>query len=80
MLEEVVERGHMDLFPKEHVVGEILDDFRDNQKSSLHGALNFLWQFDVDRFWGHNGGGNEPEEHEGPKSGKLRVRPDFVPA
>ena len=26
----------------------------------------------------HNSGGNKPEEHEGTKGGKLRVRPDFI--
>jgi len=43
MFEEVVERGHVDLFPEEHVIGEILDDFRDNQKPSPHGNFVFLW-------------------------------------
>ena len=43
ILEEVVERGHMDLFPEEHVIGKILNDFRDNHKPSLHGRLVFLW-------------------------------------
>lgn len=43
ILEEVVERGHVDLFPEEHVVGEVLDDFRDNHKPSLHSSLVILW-------------------------------------
>jgi len=79
ILEKFVERGHVDLFPEEHVVREILNDFSDNHKPSFHGSLVFLWQFDIDRFWRHDHRGNEPEEHESPKGGELRIRPNFVP-
>jgi hypothetical protein len=79
VLEKLVERGHVDLFSEEHVVREILNDFSDNHKPSSHSRLVFLWYFDVDRFWRHDRRGNEPEEHESPKGGELRVRPDFIP-
>lgn len=42
ILEEVVERGHVDLFPEEHVISEVLDYFRDDHKSSFHSGLVFL--------------------------------------
>lgn len=41
--EELVERGHVGLFSEEHIVREVLDDFRDNHKPSLHNDLVFLW-------------------------------------
>lgn len=80
VLEEVIERSHVDLFPEEHIVREVLDNLRNDHEPSPHSSLVFLWQLDVDRVWGYDRRGNKSQEHESPESGKFRVRPDFIPA
>lgn len=58
LLQELIQRGHVLLFPKENIVGQILGNLRNRQEALLEDHVT-LRPLEIDRFRGDNSRSHE---------------------